>query len=563
MTGFSTFVGMIKSGKSTFWIPILLGFLLGCSSPDSGQSNGRAKPKEDTLLFTRRNYSDLFLDSNAVNQFITSQQAYGTVKDQVRQFYENRSYQFAWISEGNLTPAASIFYNQWQSYMSDFGDSSVYDSHLDSLFLFAQDEEAQFLKDRNGMNSLEMRLTAAFFYRAEKEFGGKVKNPRELNWFIPRKKKNYQNLLDTLIAGSSQINVKEPINSYYVALKDKLKVYKALEKSGQWPTISQPAQKMNVGEHDSVIISIKKVLRLANDWSETDSSDAITATMVKALVHFQNRMGLPETGKPDAGTLKAMQVPLSVRIRQMMINMERLRWLPDTVAGNFLVVNIPEFKLHVFENGKPTYESNVVVGKEAGKTQIFRGSITQINLNPSWGVPPGIVKNEVLPGIKRNRNYLKKHDMEVYAGNTKLNPAKINWRRYKSQVPFTIRQRPGTKNPLGKIKFLFPNTFNIYLHDSPSKHLYEENKRAFSHGCIRVEKAVKLGEYLLRNNKDWTHERIVKILKTNKETGIRLNPGISVSLVYFTTWVNGKGELNFRQDLYHRDEELGRIVFGD
>jgi murein L,D-transpeptidase YcbB/YkuD len=247
----------------------------------------------------------------------------------------------------------------------------------------------------------------------------------------------------------------------------------------------------------------------------------------------------------------------------MMVNLERLRWLPDTLAGNFLVVNIPEYKLHVFENGQPAWESNVVVGKMAGRTQIFKGNLSQIILNPSWGVPPGIANKEVLPGLKKDRHYLDRHQMEAFEGNTILDTRRINWLRYPKRMPFNIRQKAGPDNPLGRFKFYLSNSYWIYLHDSNEKYLFDAHRRAFSHGCIRVEKADSLARYLLRNDTNWPGKRIAKMLDSKTDFGISVKPVVPVYIVYLTSWVGRNGELHFRKDVYQRDDILAKSVFGE
>jgi murein L,D-transpeptidase YcbB/YkuD len=262
---------------------------------------------------------------------------------------------------------------------------------------------------------------------------------------------------------------------------------------------------------------------------------------MKAVENYQKRMGLPVNGKINIATIQEMNKPIEERIMQIMVNMERLRWVPVQMEKDYLLVNIPEFKLHVFENNKQIWSSNVVVGKAVKQTSIFRDNVSQIIFNPYWDVPNSIYRKEIQPRL--SKNYLAKNNMERYNGG--------------------VRQKPGKDNALGKVKFLFPNNYNIYLHDTPSKNLFGETKRAFSHGCIRVENPLWLAQYLLRKDTSWTMEKINVILKTDKTFPVQVNPVVPVYIAYFTAWVDGAGEINFRNDLYGLDKKLTKEIFAE
>jgi murein L,D-transpeptidase YcbB/YkuD len=207
---------------------------------------------------------------------------------------------------------------------------------------------------------------------------------------------------------------------------------------------------------------------------------------------------------------------------------------------NHLIVNIPEFKLHAIENDSLIWSMNVVVGKSQHKTVIFNGDIKYVVFSPYWNIPASIMKNETLPAIRKNKNYLRNHDME-WNGNG-------------------IRQKPGPNNSLGLVKFLFPNSHSIYLHDSPAKSLFNESSRAFSHGCIRVAEAQKLAQYLLKYDSSWTDQKIVEAMYARKEKYVTLQQPVPVFIAYFTCWVNKIGHLQFRKDIYNRDARLVKMV---
>jgi murein L,D-transpeptidase YcbB/YkuD len=221
--------------------------------------------------------------------------------------------------------------------------------------------------------------------------------------------------------------------------------------------------------------------------------------------------------------------------------MERLRWLPAQAKNDVLLVNIPEFKLHILSDGKQVRDMNVVVGTLANNTVIFSAEFKYVVFSPYWNIPPGILYKEILPAIRRNRNYMQQHDMEWY-GNT-------------------IRQRPGPENPLGLVKFLFPNSFNMYLHDSPAKSLFTQTKRTFSHGCMRVADAKWLAQFILRDEPQWTEAAIDTAMHSGKEQFVDVKRKVTVYVVYLTAFVDADGNLNFRDDVYGHDKKMAEQLF--
>lgn len=511
--------------------------IAGCNKP-------KKKSKAiDESIYSKQDFTDLIIDSTAVTNFLSIASETDSTKNQVRDFYTRRNFQFAWVNSKGLTLSASNFYSQLQSYSIDFEDNSLKNEQLNTLYNAAQSNKKQFFKQKADMQQFDLLLTTTFFKYAQKEYGGTTKNTLDLEWFIPRKKKDYQILLDSLVSMAYGETTQEPVNQYYKSLKEQLKKYRAIQKNGGFPTIIANKKIYTVGDSNVCLVNIKKHLLLTGDLKTNDNTIVFTETLANAVTRFQHRMGLTENGKINQATIVELNKPIEFRIKQVMINLERLRWLPVELEKEHLLVNIPEFRLHIIENNKQVWVTNVVVGKVLKQTNIFKGNISQIVLNPYWGIPTSIVKNEILPKIKRNPNYLARNNMEVVNGN--------------------YRQKPGKNNALGKMKFLFPNHYNIYLHDTPSKSLFGETNRAFSHGCVRVENPKKLAMYLLRNDAKWNEEKVDNILKTNNETIIKLKPTVPVYIAYFTAWVDVSGELNFRNDIYKLDEMLWKEIFNN
>ncbi|MFN3489225.1 MAG: murein L,D-transpeptidase [Emticicia sp.] len=497
----------------------------------------------DESVYSAQNFTELVLDSAVVVNFLNKSPETDSIKNQVSEFYARRNFQFAWFNSNGLTLAASNFYSQLQTYSVDFEDNSLKNSQLDILINAAQSDEKQFLTQKSDLQQLDLLLTTTFFKYAQKAYSGTTKNTFDLEWFIPRKKKNYQVLLDSLVSQTNGEKIQEPVNQYYLLLKEQLKKYRVIQKNGGFPTVITDKKLLVVGDSNACLVNTKKHLFLVGDLKNIDTTNVFTDTLAKAVQRFQHRMGLTENGKINHATIIEFNKPIEFRIKQMMVNMERLRWVPVELEKEYLLVNIPEFRLHIFENSKQVWATNVVVGKDIKQTSIFKGNISQIVLNPYWGIPMSIVKNEILPKIRQNPNYLARNNMEIINGN--------------------YRQKPGKNNALGKIKFLFPNHYSIYLHDTPSKSLFGETNRAFSHGCIRVENPKKLALYLLRKESEWNEEKVNNILKTDNETIVKVKPTVPVYIAYFTAWVDNTGELNFRNDLYKLDEKLSKEIFNN
>ena len=539
--------------KNILKIILILILFSGCKK-DNKKDALTSKSQTDNSIFLNEDAIDLYFKSNLENQNIIKE---------VRLFYKNRNLKLAWFTKKGLSQAVPNFQNQLNNYSSDFNDKTLNIAQLDTLITVMKTNKNGLDIDAKQRENLELKLTTTFFKYSERAYSGSIKNVRKLDWFIPKTKKNYQILLDSLVLKDANDATHEPVNLYYTKLKGKLSLYREIQKKGGFPFIKTEQEFLTKTESDPVLIQVKKRLFLTGDLKINDNSVLYTVELANAISNFQQRVGLPENGKLNFKTISELNKTVDFRIRQILINLERLRWIPIEIENDYLLVNIPEFKLHVFENKKLIWEANVVVGKEGRQTTIFKGNISKIVLNPYWNIPRSIIIDEILPKVKRNANYLSSNNMEVVSGAKVINPSSINWQKYSKSFPFDMRQKPGNDNSLGKMKFLFPNSFSIYLHDTPAKELFNRNKRDFSHGCIRVENPKKLALYLLRNNANWNQNKIDNILTTIEETNIEVKPTIPVYITYFTAWVDSKGNLNFRNDIYDLDDDLAKEIFED
>ncbi|WP_240315413.1 L,D-transpeptidase family protein [Mucilaginibacter pineti] len=303
--------------------------------------------------------------------------------------------------------------------------------------------------------------------------------------------------------------------------------------------------RLKPGDSAPVVTLIKARLYKLEDYHGDTLNNHYDTILQNAVKQFQFRHGLPVNGLPDKATLAELNIPLKSRISQILVNMERSRWLPVTLSSVYLAVNIPEFKLHVYHADSLLWSCSAVVGQTMHQTTVFYGEIKYVVFSPYWNIPPSIVRNEILPGIKNDPNYIAKHDMEITG--------------YLDGLP-VVRQKPGPMNSLGLVKFMFPNSYNIYLHDTPSKSLFGETSRAFSHGCIRIAEPVRLANFLLKEDKEWNPEKIAAAMHAGKERYATLAQKVPVFIAYFTAFTDRDNRLNFRKDIYNLDGELAALI---
>lgn len=496
----------------------------------------------DKTISVANSYSELFFDSLQLENFITREKLHDSMATAMRSFYNQRNYQYAWFFKQGIADYAATFLSQQNDYMNYSGDSSIYNivlqTSLDSLNDAMNYDPPDSLKLKT-----ELLLTRQFFRYASRAYAGRRDiNTKDLGWYIPRKKIDFVGFLDSLLVNKGEnLSQYEPVNRQYNLLKGFLLKYYEAEKKGFWEAIVADKKSYKHGDFSPTITQIKKRLLLTGDLATSDTTQLFTDSLITAIKRYQHRTGLTEDGVAGASLFKEMNRPISDRIRQILINMERIRWVPAQPSTDYLLVNIPEFRLHVYEKGDYQWSMNVVVGAVAHNTVIFNGNLQYIVFSPYWNVPSSIIRNEVVPGMKRNKNYLANHNMEWNNG--------------------AVRQKPGPRNSLGLVKFLFPNSYNIYLHDTPSKSLFGESSRAFSHGCIRLAEPKRLAEYLLRNDPAWNTASITRAMNSGKEKYVTLKQTVPVFIGYFTAWVDRDGKLNFRDDIYGHDNEMAEHLF--
>lgn len=358
----------------------------------------------------------------------------------------------------------------------------------------------------------------------------------------------------------------KPTHPGYYRLREALRHYRTIDKNGGWPVI--PAgDSIRPTDISDRIPAIRARLAITGDLhlSNQKASRTYDADMVQAVRRFQHRHGIDPDGVIGSNTFREMNVPVHERIRQIEMNLERWRWLSHDFGQKHILVNIADYSLTAITGSDPVLNMRVVVGQAYRRTPVFSERLRYIVINPDWNIPEKIAIEDKLPIIKKNPEYLVRQNIHVYSGwdenAPEINPYTINWSRMNAEYfPYRLKQRPGAQNALGRIKFMFPNRFSVYLHDTPQRNLFNRTSRGFSSGCIRIEKPVDLAVYVLGSNPDWTAEKIIKTIDSGKTMSIPIQEKIMVHLLYWTAWVDTEGTVNFREDIYDRDRPLWEAI---
>lgn len=356
-----------------------------------------------------------------------------------------------------------------------------------------------------------------------------------------------------------------PQSPVYGHLKRMLGHYRALLGRGAWTTIA-PGPSLKLGTTDTRVRSLRERLGVFNviEGSPEDDPSYFDRDLERAVIEFQMRHGLRADGIVGRETLAALNVPIAARIDQLRVNMERARWVFQDVEDDSLTVNIAAFEATLFQSGKRVWSARTVVGKPFRKTPVFKSKITHLVFNPTWTIPPTILREDILPRVKDDPDFLDRRGMKLFdRGGRIVDPYSIAWADMNpGSFPYTIRQEPGAENPLGQVKFILPNPYFVYLHDTPSKELFERADRSFSSGCIRVENALGLAEILLDDSREWSADAIAAAVNSGRTRTIPLARPMTILLLYRTNEVDADGNVYFLQDIYNRDRAVLKALDG-
>jgi murein L,D-transpeptidase YcbB/YkuD len=481
----------------------------------------------------------------------------------LNRFYQERQFQPAWSDGRQLFATAEELLAAIPAAAGEGLDPRNY--HLAALTdrsrLFRTTPTAQVAAE------LDLLLSDAFISLSSHYLNGRIAPALvDREWHIPREQADPLRMLNQALTSGrihDSLQALLPQDPAYGALRRAWQDLQLLAAVGGWPRLSFKPP-LRPGASGPEVTALRQRLVVSGDLSAAEGSgESFDSGLEDAVRRFQLRHGLKMDAIVGPQTLAALNVPASERTRQLAVNLERWRWLPRSLGERHLRVNLPAFHLELFEAGEPVLNMRVIVGRQVRQTPAFVGRMTYLVLNPYWEVPPNLAVLDLLPKIQADVGYLAKNGIKVFTrpGGTRLNPANIAWQQLGAgNFPYHLRQDPGPKNALGRIKFMFPNRYTIYLHDTPTTKLFEREQRSFSSGCIRIEKPFDLAQSLLRGTPLASPTSLEEILQSAKNQTVLLPAPLPVYLLYFNAWVEADGTLNFRPDLYQRNLRLDRAL---
>ena len=470
--------------------------------------------------------------------------------DAIYQFYAQRSFHPAWTDPHT----ASEFRRALKDTEADGLDSRDY--HLPIL--------EQLASDGPSLAAYEILHTDALLRVADHLSFGKV-DPTSFdphwNYGRAHDQTDLSQKIESVVGSAdiyAEIEKLKPTHRMYLALKQELARFRQAA-----PDLAQlvvaPGNAIEPDTHDARVVSLRARLAFSGDLdaAENNASDLYDPTLQTAVRRYQERMGLDADGKIGARTIEELNVPIEERIRQLRVNLDRARVLLQDLPNEFVVVNIAAYWVFFVRGQEIAWSARAQVGKTYRRTPMFRSAIDHLVLNPTWTVPPGILSKDIIPAARKDPESITRRGLRVLdASGNEVDPASIDWSKFKGgNIPYTLRQDPGPKNALGRVKFMFPNSYSVYLHDTPSGNLFESSDRAFSSGCVRIDRPLELAELLLADPVKWDAAAIRSAVDAGVTQPVTLANKVPVLLAYWTAWVDAQGRVNFRRDVYGQDAQ--------
>ncbi len=489
-------------------------------------------------------------------------------------FYSERYFQPAWSDDNGPIPYVKNFLDVIDTaYREGLNPEDYHPGKIKAVIVELNERRNKGEPlDAVKLTDLDLMLTDAFLLYASRLLEGRVDHQHVYpDWVVTERSTDLTAVLHyALESGEIKSSLADLAPAYagYARLREKLNLYRRIAGKGGWPKIPK-GPTLQKGSHGKRVAILRERLIASGDLSfeAPISSNVFDHNLEKAVRRFQKRHGLKDDGSIDRSALEALNIPVGKRIRQIALNMDRMRWLPDDIGKRYIFVNIADFSLKVIEDEKVVMAMKIIVGKDEQRSCVLSGEMTYLEINPYWRIPDSIAAKELLPRIKKDPGYLAEQRIKVFQDwdddGKEVNPKKVKWSRVRARdLGYKFRQEPGPSNPLGRLKFIFPNLCEIYLHDTPARHLFGKSRRDLSHGCIRIEKPVELASYLLKHKETWTRKKILAEIKKERRQVVILPEPINVHIFYGTAWVDQNGELQFRSDIYRIDDIPYDLPFG-
>ena len=478
-------------------------------------------------------------------------------REAVGKFYEARQYRSAWPSERSAADLLDAIRDV------DADGLTPSDYHLTAIEKLTDEQKTA--RDPAIQADLDILMTDAVAAIIDDMRYGRVR-PASVNpaWNVdPREGAPPLETELAKVVGSDRVRTalqaERPRHFIYTGLVQALAQLRKIGDAGGWRTVP-PGGTLKVGMRNARVAALRERLQATGELEAGRPADSLRfdADVERGVKLFQARHRLDETGAVGKETLAELNVSAASRVSQVRVNLERARWVLGGLDSDFLLVNLPAFKAYLIQGGRNVWESRTMIGKEARQTPTFRAMMQTVVFNPDWTVPPTILAEDVLDGMRRGENVLAKKQLVVLDKNgQEVDPGSIDWdSATPDNFPYTLRQNPGEDNALGRVKFLFPNKYSIYLHDTPSRSLFEADKRTFSSGCIRIERPLDLAEILLSGQGDWSRAKMDEVIAQGDTKNVTIEHPIPVLIVYWTVSVGASGEVRYTRDVYDLDPPL-------
>jgi len=489
-------------------------------------------------------------------------------------FYRAREFRPAWIDDGLAFADARAYLAALRLVAADGLDPANY--HLAAIEgLIAEIDGARKRDPRlvrpEALIDLEMLLTDSFLLCGSHLVNGQV-NPETVQseWFIKGRVEDLVAVLEKGLAAKDVPAAFDSLRPGYAVYRGLRKAYDdhmRLAAAGGWPAFP-PGPKLVRGDRGERVKALRRTLAAMGDLAGQDGdedAELFDDGLERAVKSFQRRHGLGPDGAVGVETAAALGVPASERLKQIRANLERWRWITQDLGEKYVLVNVADFRVSVYESGRAVMSMPAVVGRTYRRTPDFSGKMSHITLNPTWSVPPRLAREDILPKVLKDPGYLAQKGFRIFEswaeGARELDPAAVDWTQVRpDSLSYKFRQDPGPLNSLGRMMFMFPNKFDVYIHDTPERGLFDRAARDLSSGCIRVQRPFDLAVYMLRDDPDWTKEKLEAALAAKDTRVIRVRTPLGVHVLYWTAWLGGDGRAQFRQDIYLRDAALFRAL---